>query len=87
MERFFYLSILLSIYLIIYLSYYLSIYIIGLSYRECTWETVADINDDAKIVKYHELNDKPPVEPPMTQAEIQVEINKDRRYTYRAYHI
>lgn len=42
----------------------------GLPYRECTWETVADINDDKQIAKYHELNDKPPVEPPMTQVSL-----------------
>jgi hypothetical protein len=51
----------------------------GLSYRDCTWETVADINDDEKIAEYHKLNDSPPDEPPLTQAEIGVELAKDRK--------
>ena len=42
----------------------------GLSYRDCTWETVKDVNDDVKIAEYHKLNDNPPDEPPLTQAEI-----------------
>lgn len=50
----------------------------GLSYRECTWETAKDINDDAKIADYHQLNDSPPDEPPLTQAEIGLELAKDR---------
>lgn len=51
----------------------------GLSYKECTWETVEDINDDEKIKAYHKLNDTPPDEPPLTQAEIGVELAKDRK--------
>jgi hypothetical protein len=42
----------------------------GLSYRECTWETAKDINDDVKIAEFHKINDAPPEEPPLTQAEI-----------------
>jgi hypothetical protein len=51
----------------------------GLSYKECTWETAEDINDDEKIKEYHKLNDTPPEEPPLTQAEIGVELAKDRK--------
>jgi hypothetical protein len=51
----------------------------GLSYKECTWETAEDIKDDEKIAEYHKLNDSPPEEPPLTQAEIGVEIAKDRK--------
>lgn len=51
----------------------------GLSYKECTWETAADINDDEKIAEYHKLNDSPPDEPPLTQAEIGVELAKDKK--------
>lgn len=51
----------------------------GLSYRDCTWETVKDINDDEKIAEYHRLNDNPPDDPPLTQAEIGIELSKDRR--------
>lgn len=54
----------------------------GLSYRECTWETAKDINDDAKIADYHQLNDSPPDEPPLTQAEIGLELAKDRFSRY-----
>lgn len=50
----------------------------GLSYRDCTWETAKDINDDEKIAEYHQLNDAPPDEPPLTQAEIGLELAKDR---------
>lgn len=39
----------------------------GLSYRECTWETVKDINDDTLIAEFHKINDSPPDEPPLTQ--------------------
>ena len=52
---------------------------IGLSYKECTWETAEDINDDEKIKEYHKLNDTPPDEPPLTQAEIGVELAKERK--------
>lgn len=51
----------------------------GLSYRDCTWETAKDTNDDAKIAEYHRTNDAPPDEPPLTQAEIGIELAKDRR--------
>jgi hypothetical protein len=51
----------------------------GLSYRECTWETAKDIGDDALIAEYHKLNDSPPDEPPLTQAELGVELAKDRK--------
>ena len=53
----------------------------GLTYRECTWETAKDINDNAKITEYHQLNDSPPDEPPLTQAEIGLELAKDRFIT------
>lgn len=52
---------------------------VGLSYRDCTWETPEDINDDQKIKEYHALNDAPPEEPPLTQAEIGIELSKDRK--------
>ena len=51
----------------------------GLSFRDCTWETAKDINDDEKIAEYHAINDSPPDEPPLTQAEIGVELAKDRK--------
>lgn len=51
----------------------------GLSYRDSTWETVEDINDDEEIAEYHRVNDSPPEEPPLTQAEIGVELSKDRK--------
>ena len=51
----------------------------GLSYRECTWETAKDINDDKLLAEYHRLNDSPPDEPPLTQAEIGLELAKDRK--------
>jgi hypothetical protein len=51
----------------------------GLSYRDCTWESEKDINDDVKIANYHKLNDTPPEEPPLTQAEIGAELSKDKR--------
>ena len=50
----------------------------GLSYSDCTWELVKDINDDDKIQEYHRLNDAPPDEPPLTQAELDLELRKDR---------
>lgn len=51
----------------------------GLSYRECTWETKEDIGEDDLIAEYHLINDSPPDEPPLTQAEIGVELAKDRK--------
>lgn len=51
----------------------------GLSFSECTWETAEDINDDQVIADYHKLNDAPPDEPPLTQAEIGLELAKDRK--------
>ena len=51
----------------------------GLSYRDSTWETPKDINDDDKILEYHKLNDSPPDDPPLTQAEMGIELSKDRR--------
>lgn len=51
----------------------------GLSYRECTWETIEDINDDDRIAEYHRINDNPPEEPPLTKAEIGLELSKERR--------
>ncbi|KAJ1414445.1 hypothetical protein B484DRAFT_434970, partial [Ochromonadaceae sp. CCMP2298] len=51
----------------------------GLSYRECTWETAKAINDDEIISEFHRLNDSPPDEPPLTQAEIGLELAKDRK--------
>jgi SNF2 family DNA or RNA helicase len=50
----------------------------GLSYRECTWELPADIGDDSIIQGYHTLNDAPPDEPPLTRAELDAELRKDR---------
>ena len=58
----------------------------GLSYKDCTWETQADIDDDAIIAEYHKVNDAPPEEPPLTQAEIGFELSKERKFsTYPAY--
>lgn len=51
----------------------------GLSYRECTWETAKDIGDDELITEFHKLNDSPPDEPPLTHAELGVELMKDRK--------
>lgn len=42
----------------------------GLSYRDCTWESAVDIDDDELISAYKELNDNVPPEPPMTQLEL-----------------
>ena len=50
----------------------------GLSYRECTWDLPADVGDDSLIAEYHKLNDSPPDEPPLTQAELDAELRKDR---------
>ena len=58
----------------------------GLSYKDCTWETQADIDDDAIIAEYHKFNDTPPEEPPLTQAEIGFELSRERKFsTYPAY--
>ena len=58
----------------------------GLSFKDCTWETPADINDDAIIAEYHRINDTPPEEPPLTQAEIGYELSKERKFQiYPAY--
>lgn len=51
----------------------------GLSYQDCTWETPTDLDDDEKIAEYHALNDSPPEEPPLTQAEIGFELAKERK--------
>ena len=51
----------------------------GLSFRECTWEVARDIDNDEKIAEFHKVNDIPPDEPPLTQAEIGLELSKDRR--------
>ena len=51
----------------------------GLSFRECTWETAKDINDDDVIADFHKINDNPPDEPPLTQAEIGLELSKSHR--------
>ena len=37
-----------------------------------------DINDDVKIAEFHRINDAPPEEPPLTQAEIGLELAKVR---------
>ena len=50
----------------------------GLSYRDCTWELPEDIGDDSIIASYHQLNDTPPDEPPLTQEELDMELRKDR---------
>jgi superfamily II DNA or RNA helicase len=47
----------------------------GLSYRDCTWETKEEVNDDAVIARYYELNADPPKEPPMSMDEVQRELN------------
>ena len=52
----------------------------GLSYRECTWEVPEDVNDDAKIAEYHRINDSPPEDPPLTAAEIAMELAKDKKF-------
>ena len=43
-----------------------------------------DINDDVKIAEFHKINDAPPEEPPLTQAEIGVELAKDKLKLYPA---
>ena len=53
----------------------------GLSYKESSWETVDVINDDDAIAAFHALNDAPPDEPPLTQAEIGIELSKSRKFT------
>lgn len=52
----------------------------GLSYRDCTWETAADINDDEKVAFFHKVNEALPDEPPLTQAEIAMELDKDKKF-------
>jgi hypothetical protein len=56
----------------------------GLSHRDNTWESAKDINDDVKIAEFHRINDAPPDEPPLTQAEIGVELSKDKLKLYPA---
>ena len=51
----------------------------GLSYRDCTWEVAEDLKDDAKIAEFHRFNDTPPEEPPLSQAEIAMELSKDKK--------
>ena len=50
----------------------------GLSYKDCTWELPTDIGEDAVIQEFHALNDAPPDEPPLTRAELDAELRKDR---------
>ena len=50
----------------------------GLSYKDCTWELPKDIGEDAVILEFHALNDAPPDEPPLTRAELDAELRKDR---------
>lgn len=50
----------------------------GQSHVNCTWELREDINDDEKINEFHALNDSPPDEPPLTQAELDAELRKER---------
>jgi hypothetical protein len=52
----------------------------GLSYRECTWEVAEALKDDEKIAEYHRLNDAPPEDPPLSQAEIALELAKDKKF-------
>lgn len=52
----------------------------GLSFKDCTWETAVDIDDDQMIANYHAINDAPPEEPPLTQAEIGFELSKERKF-------
>ena len=49
----------------------------GLPYSECTWELAESINDDQAIAAFHKLNDTPPEEPPLTQAEIGTELSRN----------
>jgi len=51
----------------------------GLSYSECTWELPEDMADDSLALSFHKLNDSPPAEPPLTQAEIGIELAKDKK--------
>lgn len=53
----------------------------GLSYKDCSWETVETINDDDLIASFHAMNDTPPDEPPLTQAEIGIELSKSRKFS------
>jgi len=55
----------------------------GLSYRDCTWETQETINDDSKISQYHQLNDAPPEDPPLTKEEIERELSKVPYTSYK----
>ena len=50
----------------------------GLSYRDCTWELPEDLDNDEAIKTFHMLNDMPPDDPPLTQAELDAELRKDR---------
>jgi len=43
----------------------------GLGYEHCTWETQADINDDAIIAEFRRLEGVTPEEPDMTEKEVQ----------------
>jgi chromodomain-helicase-DNA-binding protein 7 len=51
----------------------------GLSYKDSTWETKEDIDDEMKIAEYHKVNDIPPDEPLLTEGEIGIELAKDRK--------
>ena len=53
----------------------------GLPYSECTWELAEHISDDKAIAAYHRLNDTPPEEPPLTQAELGTELSKNPKNT------
>jgi len=48
----------------------------GLGYEFCTWETKADINDDALIMEYQRLNNMTPDEPDLTEKEVKEVIEK-----------
>ena len=50
----------------------------GLSHMFCSWESREAINDDDKINEFHKINDSPPPDPPLTQAELDQELRKDR---------
>lgn len=52
----------------------------GLSYRECTWETAESINDDAKISEFESVSEALPDEPPLSQAEISAELDKNKKF-------
>jgi len=53
----------------------------GLSYKDCSWETAEIVNDDDLIASFHAMNDSPPDEPPLTQAEIGIELSKSRKFS------